>query len=401
MRVLYVNHTAEMSGGERSLLYLLSVLPPTVTATVACPAGPLTLAVRQLGVPVSNIPPIMGSLRLHPWHTPRSVVAVTQAALAIRRRALDTWADLVHANSIRAGLAAVLAANLGGPPTIVDIRDCLPLTRTAMIARRFLGEHAVAIFANSDYTAANFAGGGCRAAVRVVHNAIDLRRFDPTRIGRDEARERLGLDRSASLVGLVAQITPWKGHEEAIRALALLRRRRPAQLLVVGEAKFRGGQARYDTYSYRNSLRRTVHELGLDGAVHFLGERRDIPEILRALDLLLVPSWEEPFGNVALEAMAMETPVVASDVGGLVEIVRSGEDGLLLPPKQPERWAAAIEELLVQPQLRASMGRSGRLRVETEFDGSRYIDQVLANYQEAIRGSRATRELEPASRLGS
>lgn len=401
MRVLYVNHTAEMSGGERSLLYLLSVLPPTVTATVACPAGPLTLAVRRLGVPVSNIPAIKGSLRLHPWHTPRSVVAVTQAALAIRRCALDTDADLVHANSIRAGLAAAMAASLGSPPTIVDIRDCLPLTRTAMITRRFLGENAVAIFANSGYTAANFADGGCRAAVRVVHNAIDLRRFDPTRIGRDEARQRLGLDRSASLLGMVAQITPWKGQEEAIRALSLLRRRRPAQLLLVGEAKFRGGQARYDTYAYRSSLRRTVQDLGLDGAVHFLGERRDIPEILRALDLLLVPSWEEPFGNVALEAMAMETPVVASDVGGLVEIVRSGKDGLLLPPKQPEQWAAAIEELLAQPQLRAAMGRSGRRRVETEFEGSRYVAEVLAYYQAVVGRSQTTREPERASRLGS
>jgi L-malate glycosyltransferase len=401
VRVLYVNHTAEMSGGERSLLYLLSVLSTTVTASVVCPAGPLTLAVRQLGLPVSNIPAIKGSLRLHPWHTPRSLVAVTDAALTIRRRALATGVDLFHANSIRAGLAAALASRLGGPPAIVDIRDCLPATQLATITRKFLGEYATAVFANSSYTAANFAGKGCHAAVKVIHNAIDLRRFDATRIDRDKARDRLGLDRSTSVLGLVAQITPWKGQEEAIRALATIRRRRPAQLLIVGEAKFQGGQARYDTNAYRNSLHRTVQELGLDGAVHFLGERRDIPEILRALDLLLVPSWEEPFGNVALEAMAMETPVVASDVGGLVEIVRPGEDGLLLPPRKPERWAAAIEELLAQPDLRAAMGRSGRRRVETEFDGSRYIDLVLTYYQEAVSGSQPTRELESASRLGS
>jgi glycosyltransferase involved in cell wall biosynthesis len=389
-----------MSGGERSLLYLLNALPATVAATVICPPGPLTLAVRELGVPVSNLPAITGSHRLHPWHTPWSVVAVTQAALAIRRCAGDTGADLVDANSIRAGLAAVLATRLGGPPAIVKIRDCLPMTRTAMITRRFLGDHAAAILANSGYTAENFAAGGCRAPVRVIHNAIDLRRFDPARIGRDEARDRLGLDRSASVLGLVAQITPWKGQQEAIRALALLRRWHPAHLLLVGEAKFRGGQARYDTSAYRDSLRRIVQELGLVEAVHFLGERRDIPEIMRALDLLLVPSWEEPFGNVALEAMAMETPVVASDVGGLVEIVRSGQDGLLLPPMQPEQWAAAIEELLAQPSLRAAMGRSGRRRVEMEFDGSRYLDDLLACYQAAVDGFRIAREAVQASRLG-
>lgn len=396
MRVLYVNHTAEMSGGERSLLYLLSVLPPSVAASVACPPGPLALAVRQLGLVASEIPPIKGSLRFHPWHTARGLVAITEAALAIHRRALATDADLVHANSIRAGLAAALAAKLGGPPVIVDVRDCLPMTRMAKITRRFLGKHAAAIFANSSYTATNF--GGCRAVVRVVHNAIDLKRFDFARFGRNEARDRLGIDRSASVLGLVAQITPWKGQEEAIRALALIRSRRPTQLLLVGEAKFRGGQARFDTYAYRNSLRRIVQDLGLDGAVHFLGERRDIPEILRALDLLLMPSWEEPFGNVALEAMAMEIPVVASDVGGLVEIVRPGEDGLLLPPKQPEAWAAAIEELLAQTHLRARMGRNGRQRVEMEFDGSRYLGQVLAYYHAAVGESLTARELKRVSR---
>lgn len=401
MRVLYVNHTAEMSGGELSLLRLLDSLPPAITATVACPAGPLAVAVRERGMPVSTIPAVDGSLRLDPRHTPGSLVAVMRAALAMRRLALATGAQLVHANSIRAGLAAGLATRLGGPPAVVSVRDCLPMTRTAMLTRRFLGAHAAAVFANSRYTAANFSVAGSRATVTVVHNAVDPRRFDPRRIGRDEARLRLGHDRSAELLGLIAQITPWKGQDEAIRALALLRRRRPAELLLVGEPKFLGGHARYDTHAYRDRLRRTVSELDLDGAVHFLGERRDVPEILRALDLLLVPSWEEPFGNVALEAMAMETPVVASDVGGLVEIVRPGEDGLLLPPRQPERWAAAIEELLAQPERRAAMGRSGRRRVKAEFGGSRLLEQVLAGYRAALTGPQLERELERAPRLSS
>jgi L-malate glycosyltransferase len=401
VRILYVNQTAEMSGGERSLLYLLSVLPPAVTATVACPTGPLTLAVRRLGVPVSTIPAVRGSLRLHPWHTPSSLVAISHAALAIRRHALDTGADLVHANSIRAGLAAVLAARYGGPPAIVHVRDCLPMTRAAMTVRQVLGASAAMIFANSRYTADNFTAAGSRAPVVVVHNPVDLSRFDPSRTGRGEVREKLGLDRSATLLGVVAQITPWKGQEDAIRALAILRRRRPAQLLLIGEAKFGGGQSRYDTNGYLTLLRRLVQELGLAEAVHFLGERRDIPEILRGLDLLLVPSWEEPFGNVAIEAMAMETPVVASNVGGLIEIVRQGEDGLLLPPRQPERWAESIDWLLAQPELRATMGRSGRRRAEADFGEKRYLDTVLAGYQAALARHTAGRKAQRTGPSGS
>jgi glycosyltransferase involved in cell wall biosynthesis len=389
-----------MSGGERCLLFLLSALPASVTATAACPEGALALALRRLHVTVNTIPAINGSLHLHLWHTARGLAALTRAALVIRRLALDTRADLVHANSIRAGLAAGLAARLGGPPAIVEVQDCLPMTRPAMISRGFLGRSAAMIFANSGYTAANFTAGGSPAAVRVVHRAIDLKRFDANRFGRDQVRERLGLNRSANLLGLVAQITPWKGQEEAIRALASLRRRRPAELLIVGEAKSWGGHARYDTLAYRNLLWRTVQELGLEGAVHFLGERQDIPEILRALDLLLVPSWEEPFGTVALEAMAMETPVVASDTGGLVEIVRHGEDGLLVPPRQPERWAEAIDWLIGQPELRAEMGRSGRRRVEADFGGQRLVNEVMAGYEAALAGGSTRRELQRVSPPG-
>lgn len=399
--MLYVNHTAEMSGGERSLIYLLNALPSTITPTVACPQGPLALAVRQLRIPAVTIPAIDGSLRLHLRHTPQSILALVRAAFAIRRLAQAEAIDLVHANSIRAGLAAAMAAWLGGPPTISHVRDCLPVTALTNLVHRFLGKHAATIIANSHYTAANFDRKGCRAAVTVIHNAIDLNRFDPMRIGRDEARDKLGLNRSAMVLGVVAQITPWKGQIDAIRAVALLRRKRQAELLLVGEAKFRGGRARYDTYAYRDLLTRTAQELGLGEAVHFLGQRSDVPEIMRALDLLLVPSWEEPFGNVALEAMAMETPVIASDVGGLAEIVRAGKDGLLLPPKQPELWAQAINELLAQPELRAAMGRNGRRRVETEFDEARHLNQVLAVYRTTLDKLELTGELQRAPRLDS
>ncbi len=396
MRVLYLNHTAEMGGGERSLLNLLAVLPSALSPTVACPGnGPLASALLDLHVPVTSMPAINGSLRLHPLHSARALVAIAHAALAVQQIARRTGASLVHANSTRAGLAAVLAARYGGPPAIVHVRDCLPTTRAAMTVRRILGEGAAMIFANSRYTAANFTAAGCSAPVVVVHNPVDLSRFDPDRIRRSEVRDKLGLNRSTTLMGVVAQITPWKGQEDAIRALAVLRSRRPAELLLVGEAKFRGGQSRYDTDGYQSLLRRIAQDLGLADAVHFLGERRDIPEILRALDLLLVPSWEEPFGNVAVEAMAMETPVVASDVGGLAEIVRDRVDGLLLPPRQPERWAEAIDWLIARPGLRAKMGRSGRRRAESDFGRKLYIDTVIAGYQTAVARDRNMRRPRP------
>ena len=224
-------------------------------------------------------------------------------------------------------------------------------------------------------------------------------RFDPTLVGRDQARARLGLSGSAPLLGVVGQITPWKGQADAIRILARLRARWPdAQLVLAGAPKFTNDAARYDNRAYDHELRQLASEMGLGADVQFLGEREDTATILRALDVLLVPSWEEPFGKVVLEGMSMELPVVATNMGGPAEIVRDGLDGRLLPPQQPARWADTISVLLEQPALRAAMGRNGRNHVKQSFNRDTYLQAEIDSYDQAIAGADA-RATEVAVRL--
>src|SRR5207237_1572962 len=137
--------------------------------------------------------------------------------------------------------------------------------------------------------------------------------------------------------------------------------------------------------------RRLVAELGLDDAVDFMGEQGDLATILRALDVVLLPSWEEPFGVAVIEAMAMEVPVLATCVGGPAEIVRCGQDGVTLPPRQPERWAQVLDDLLSRPGLRAEMGRSGRRRVLEVFNPQSYLDGVLRVYRDVAGPERDER----------
>jgi glycosyltransferase involved in cell wall biosynthesis len=118
--------------------------------------------------------------------------------------------------------------------------------------------------------------------------------------------------------------------------------------------------------------------------VVWLGEREDIPEILRALDIVLVPSWEEPFGMVVIESMAMELPVIATEIGGPTEIVTPPKDGLLLPPRQPEAWASAIERLVERPHERLSMGRAARRRVAEALSVQIFVERVLDGYGEVL-----------------
>ena len=188
-----------------------------------------------------------------------------------------------------------------------------------------------------------------------------------------DVRRRLGIPADAPLLGQVAQITPWKGQDTSIRALAQLRESGiHAHLLIVGQVTFSGRGVRYDNEGYLRELHRLVAELGLTGNVHFLGQRDDVPALLQEIDLSLLPSWDEPFANVMLESMAMGTPLLVSDVGGGPELVEDRVSGRLLAPKRPEVWAAAVSELLndrahARPNGRAGSGGHGRFQPGSPF----------------------------------
>lgn len=124
---------------------------------------------------------------------------------------------------------------------------------------------------------------------------------------------------------------------------------------------------RHGNRSYPRRLQEIAGELGLGDAVRFLGEREEVPEILRASDVALLPSWEEPFGRVVVEAMAMGVPVVATAIGGPAEIIRDGVDGVLVAPRQPEALAAAITRLLDDEPRRRAIGAASQRAVLARF----------------------------------
>jgi glycosyltransferase involved in cell wall biosynthesis len=397
VKVLYVEHTSLISGAEAALLDLLEALPSTVVPTVICPPGPLSDTLRAMGIDVVEFAGASGGLRLHPRHTLRTVRQILSSAGALRRTVAATGADVVHANSLRAGLIAGCGLTFRATPTVVHIHDALPPTRAAGFVRSALRLTADAVITISEYTTENFAGGGSRRGIHMLHNPLDTERFDPEARTRRDARAQLGLEAHDKLIGLVAQITPWKGQEVAIRALSLLHRRHPdARLLVVGEVKFADRATRYDNVAYLKLLHRLVAELGLEQHVEFWGERSDVATITRALDVLVGPSWEEPFGRSVIEAMAMETAVVATNVGGPAEYIEDGVDGVLLSPKDIPAWAAAVAGLFDDPDQRLEMGRRGSRKVRKLFERRDYAAKVVHVYEEVVRDAAAA----PAPPLG-
>ncbi len=399
MRVLYVNHTAEVSGAERSLLSLLAALPGTVDRAAAVPTGRLAAAIEQLGIPVTPITGTAGSLRLHPLHTPRAVSEMSLAALQVHRVARRLHADLVHANSIRAGI--VLGLGRCSPAaTVVHVRDCLPPGPLTTATMRLIAATATTVVANSRYTARSVQAAAPGAHLEVVHNPVDLERWNPARIDRSEARARLGVaGRRELLLGVVAQLSPWKGQDTAIEALRLLREDWvDAHLRLIGSAKFVARATRFDNESYVTGLRARIAHAGLEDRVSWLGEREDVPELVRALDILLLPSVEEPFGRALIEAMALGVPVVSTNVGGPPEILEDGREGYLLSPHDPAAWARAIRRIAESPDRGLEMGLAGRRRVEGAFTAAHHAAAMLDVYERALaRQRRASPPGAPAA----
>ncbi len=221
--------------------------------------------------------------------------------------------------------------------------------------------------------------------MEVVHNPVDLKRWDPERIDRARARAALGeAGKRGVLLGVVAQLSPWKGQDTAIDALRLLCEQGvDAHLLLIGSAKFVARATRFDNETYVASLRAQVARAGLEERVSWLGEREDVPELVRALDVLLLPSSEEPFGRALIEAMALGVPVLATKVGGPPEIVHDGREGFLLAPREPAAWAAAVRRIVEHHELAAAMGRAGRERVREAFTAERHAAAMLDVYERA------------------
>jgi glycosyltransferase involved in cell wall biosynthesis len=398
MRILLANHTSAYSGAEGSIFTIVAGLRAEHELAVACPSsGPLADAVDRAGVRRLVLPAITASLRPHPVQTPLGLGQIVLCGVALARAARRFGADVIHANSSRMGLAAAIARGLGAPPVVVRAHEHLPPTPVGRSVRRILLSSAEAVVAFSDFTTRRLNEGLRAPVVQCVYASIDHARFDPERVVAAPVRDELGIAPDAALLGQVAQITPWKGQATAVRALAELRRGGvDAHLLLVGHVAFGAKGVRYDNHAYLRELERLVAELGLAGSVHFLGQRSDVPEILRALDLHLLPSHEEPFGLVTIESQALGTPVLVSDTGSGPELVQDGVTGRTLPRDRPEAWAQAAAALLSDRPALARMGERGRAAA------ARYRDEVqaremLAVYARAVAGAaNGGRAREPA-----
>jgi glycosyltransferase involved in cell wall biosynthesis len=214
--------------------------------------------------------------------------------------------------------------------------------------------------------------------IDTVYNFVDHARFAAAPASaKASVRASFGIDNSAPLIGFVGRLHPSKGWSDLLDVLVGVRTKVPdIRLLAVGAG----------ADDYRAELERKAARLGIARKVIWAGERSEVPELLGALDLFVSPSRDESFGLAVLEAMAAGVPVVAAAVGGLPEVVRHRETGLLVTPGDRAAMADAIVSLLRDPNLRRSLGERGRCFATTRFSAERQVPLVEAALARAIDG---------------
>lgn len=362
--VLHVVDCLNVGGTERQMFELLRRLDKTrfrpLVATFKT-GGELLPSLRGLGI-TPIVFPLKGSLT-----QPNTLFQIARMALLCRRENVR----IVHAHDFYSNVVGTSAAALGRVRAIASRRDLAhwlsPTQRRALLVALKLADCVVAN-AQAVGALASTAESVPADKLRVIPNGIDVERFDAlaARAPDPALPDAHGLPR----VAMVASMhLPDKGHADLLAAAKQLEDRGvKAQYLFVSDGVL------------RPALEQRALELGLVDRVHFLGRRADVASILSRVDLVVLPSWAEGFPNVVLEAMCASRPVLATNVGGIPEVLVDGVTGHLLEPRRPDLLADALAVLLAHPERLREMGRAGRRRVEETFSLDRMTDAVESIY---------------------
>lgn len=384
--IAYLDHAEDIGGAEQSLLELLPHLdrrryePLLLHSAGANWVNQPELAdIPHLAAFPSSA--VLGARRgelkpgvLASWS---HLLASRRLGLHLRHTFMEQQIDLVHTNALKSHLLGGMAARLARRPLVWHMRDILtePAARKWLLqSARLSNPYVIAI---SEAVAAQFAPLSHRLRMRVIHNGIPLDKYRPG-APSPQLQQELGLTPEDQVVLIVGRLTPWKGHATLLEAMRAVRERHPrARLLVAGAVTFWEG-------AYEEQLRLKAREEGVDDIVRWLGFRYDVAEVLRLCDVFVLPSINEPFGRAIVEAMATAKPVIGTRSGGVPEVVKDGETGLLVRPHDPTHLALAINRLLDSKAHAQDMGEAGRRRANRYFDIKRVAREVQEVYVEIL-----------------
>jgi glycosyltransferase involved in cell wall biosynthesis len=339
--ILYLeHHSAIIGGGQISLLQLLKNLDrEKFNPLLICPErGQLSTEAQKYHIKTCFIS--LPSLKT--FKIPTFLLSIKKLLKIIKEEKIN----LVHTNSSRSMMYAALLRLFHRIKVIWHVR----ITDKDRVIDRILELFAKKIITNSNAAARRFCWVKNKSKVVAIYNGLDLKTFDKK---KDVAKikKELSIKNEDIVIGTIAKLQPKKGIHILLNAAAPIIKKFPSiKFLIVGDDADTEG-------AYLKKLKSLAQQLNITEHIIFSGYRDDIPQIMEIIDIFTFPSFSESFGRSLLEAMAASKPIIASNVGGIPEVVVDGETGVLVPPGNSTELAAAISYLLKDNNLIKKMGR--------------------------------------------
>lgn len=363
-RVAFVSHAFMVGGAEEMVLNLVRHLPERFEPVIVClnEAGPIGEEIRKTGVEF-HVLGVTPGLR-HPFH----LIDIERALVAI-------GPDIVHTFLLTASLYGRLAAMFARVPIIIGTEVNIYENKEPrhIRAERWLmaKTDAVVVSAGSvrDFYIDQI--GAEPSKIEVIYNAVDWSALQTTK-SRDAMREELGLGPYAPVAGIVARLTEQKAHDVLFQALATTKGLERLHLVVVGDGHL------------RERLEKLAVELGIADRLRFLGARRDLGDLMSAMDMFVMPSLWEGLPLSMVLAMGAGLPVVATNVAGIPEVVSHDVNGLLVPPSDAVALGGALAQLVRNPDMRLRLGTAAREWAVPRFGVDGYVASVTALYDRLL-----------------
>ncbi len=366
LNVLQLIPTLDRSGAEKQMVLLAKGLPRDrfrVEVAALTRLGPLEAELKAAGVPVT----LIGKrLKLDPF-------AYRRLVRFLKERRFDVVQTWIFAANVYGRLAARRAK----VPVVITAEMAVDLWkgRSQLAIDRWLARWTNRVVGNSQAVVDFYRKAGVPED-RLACILSGIGDEEPPEVDRAAVRRELGLPEDAPLILFAGRLAPQKGVDDLLAALDLLQHVQPElRTIVVGDGPQRDLLAE----------RIRAFRLDVDRRVQLLGHRDDVPRLLAASDLLVLPSLYEGLPNVVLEAMRFRKPVVATAAPGTTEVVEDGVTGLLVPVRSPKELARALRQLVRDPDLAHRLGEAGRARAEAKFRAEIMVARFAELYEQLAR----------------
>jgi len=377
------DHTAQLGGGEIALIEMVAHFDRSTVTPIVVVASEGLLPERMRAIAETHVlaldPDVVQARKDDLGSGATSVLNQLGKSLAyifrLARFIRENHIDLVHTNSLKADILGGVASRLARRPLVWHLRDRIeddylprPVVRIFRVIARYLPDF---IIGNSNATLETLRLEG-KVPTEAVASGVDLSTFAPPDPEDDVRKDTFD-------IGIIGRLCEWKGQHIFLRAAAVVRAEFPqTRFKIIGAPLF--GEE-----SYAEELRQLSGSLGLEDVVEFMGFRSDVRQLIQRLDLVVHASTTgEPLGQVILQGMAAGKPVIATNGGGVPEIMLDGVTGILVPMGDADAMAAAMRRILTSADIAREMGRQGRRHVEFRYTIQSTTRRIEAIYMSVM-----------------